>query len=108
MDMPAPDQCCQADLDEMEAISGHGWRCCSSCPDTIQARHSSGSSSRSARCPSCSRGPRWMVGHLLTERYEMVSKLFSPQHQQDEHTLTTHGAFALTSIGRDPIADAVL
>jgi hypothetical protein len=42
--------------------------------DVAPADRSSGSSSRSVRCPSNSRSPRWVFGHLLSESYKIVSE----------------------------------
>jgi len=45
---------------------------------------------------------------IFSRKAKRLSARHPPQHRQDEHTLTTHGTFTLTRIGRDPIADAVL
>lgn len=48
----------------------------------------------------------WLA--IFSRKAMISSTSYTPNYKQGEHTLATHGTFALTSIGRDPIADAVL
>ena len=45
---------------------------------------------------------------IFSRKATRLSINYPPQHQRGEPTLATHGTFALTGIGRDPVADAVL